>query len=279
MFSPASILAVTAFALGVVEAAAYWWMHPAPAGLDQPVLSYIPGSGSQTSISAERSTESKSSPSTSSSSPATINPQLSTAPPSIDHQSSFIDHRSSSSTTPLPEIYAQAAPMLRCSSGQVSRVRIDEALSLHIAFFEWDGTDTGSVLEAFRHLPESCMGSIGMILVSKEKPIRYRVGTETLLFDHTIFREPGPHGGLAALAPQIHAFRAIWVAGMAHPNARQGIGGDEFDHLRTIRLKSALTRFRPAHARVVQGAVRGSPTPEAAWQAFESAMLQDLTFQ
>ena len=68
--------------------------------------------------------------------------------------------------------------MLRCSSGQVFLVRPNDSLTLHCAFFEWDGTDTGSVLEAFRHMPEACMGSIGMQLVSKEKPIPYTVGLD-----------------------------------------------------------------------------------------------------
>jgi hypothetical protein len=169
--------------------------------------------------------------------------------------------------------------MLRCSSGQVFHAQLDETLGLHLAFFEWNDTDTGSVLEAFRHMPEACMGSIGMALVSTEKPIRYQIGDESLVFDHTIFREPAQGGGLAALGPQVHAFRGIWVAGMADSNARQGIGGDEFDSLRAIRLKSALTRFRPTHARVIQGAVRGATNGEAAWAVFEGTMLKDLKFQ
>ena len=62
-------------------------------------------------------------------------------------------------------------------------------------------------------------------------------------------------------------------------DARQGLGGDEFDRLRTIRLKSAINRFRPGHARVIQGAVRGIPDPDLAWEAFEKTMLKDLTFK
>ena len=42
MSSPASILATIVLALGAVEATAYWWMHPAPAGRGQPVLVYHP---------------------------------------------------------------------------------------------------------------------------------------------------------------------------------------------------------------------------------------------
>ena len=168
--------------------------------------------------------------------------------------------------------------MLRCSSGQVFYVKLDDSISMHLAFFEWDGTDTGSVLEAFRHQPEACLGSLGMTLLSTQPSIPYQVGDCTLLFDHTIFRDPGPTGARAAFNSQVHAFRAIWVASLTHADARSGLDGDSFERLRTIRLKSAFTRFRPAHARVVQAAVRGAANADSAWLAFQSAMLVDLSF-
>ncbi len=232
--------------------------------------------------------------------------------------------------------------MLRCTGGQVWLSQPNDAITLHLAWFEWDGTDTGSVLEAFRHLPEACMGSIGMTLVSKEKPILYTVrGQETevrdqeeaeirdqessgarwtgairdvprrgtaggrdqtgdrdqeesssstdhrslitdhsLSFDHTIFTDPAQAGGSALFRPQlVHSFRAVWVAGLDNADARAGLGGESFANLRSIRLTSALHRYRPEHARVIQGAVRGAPTAEAAWQAFEAAMLVDLKME
>ena len=139
-----TILAVL-LALGSVEGLAWWWMNPAHAETAEPVLTFRPGIVSE-----------------------------STPAPSPNPQSPISNL--SSSPTPLPEIYRQAAPMLRCTSGQVFHVQIHETASLHGAFFEWDGTDTGSVLEAFRHMPEACLGSIGMQLVSKEKPIPFQVG-------------------------------------------------------------------------------------------------------
>lgn len=243
---------------------AYWWMHPPPSDQGERVLVYRP----------------------------VARPTTGPAP----------------ATTSLPEIYASAAPMLRCTGGQVFHSQINRSLGLHLAFFEWDGTDTGSVLEAFRHMPEACMGAIGMKLISKEQPIFYEVGppslnqalttppvirnpskknqsakinqpSSTLVFDHTIFREAGQGGGLLTPGAIVHSFRCVWVSGISLSDARSGLGGDEFNRLRTIRLKSAFTRFRPKHARVIQGAVRGASTGEDAWAAFQKAILVDLAFE
>jgi hypothetical protein len=179
--------------------------------------------------------------------------------------------------TPLPELYTKTAPMLRCSGGQVFTANdSDDSLSLYLAFFEWDDTDTGSVLEAFRHLPEVCMGSIGLKLVATEPPQTYRVGDLTLSFDHTVFRDPGQDGRMELPGSLVHSFRAVWVAGLEGTNGRQGVLGNSLDQLRRIRINSALTRFRPTHARVIQGSVRGAPNSAAAWAAFETAMLRDL---
>ena len=298
-------------ALGAVEATAYWWMHPAPDDSQDPVLVYRPGNHAQPTRIPNQSSQLTNQ--------GEASAQDSSPPPTINHQPS-----TSPSLTPLPEVYQQAAPMLRCTSGQVFHTQFgDESVGLHLAFFEWDGADTGSVLEAFRHMPEACMGSIGMTLVEKRVPRAYGVGGEetadrrsevgdqqggnagqkpatssrstlnpqlstlnsppstsstTLLFDHTVFREPGEGGGPLAVGPLVHAFRAVWVAGLKSADARQGIGGDDFDRLRTIRLKSAVSRFRPTHARVIQAAVRGAADGEAAWHAFEQTMLADLRF-
>ncbi len=120
------------------------------------------------------------------------------------------------------------------------------------------------------------MGSIGMKLVAAEPPQTYRVDHLTLAFDHTVFRDPGQDGRLDLPGSLVHSFRAVWVAGFDNTNARQGMLGNSLDQLRRIRINSALTRFRPAHARVIQGSVRGAPSSAAAWEAFKTVMLRDL---
>jgi hypothetical protein len=92
---------------------------------------------------------------------------------------------------------------------------------------------------------------------------------QTLLFDHTIFRDPA---GIT-----VHAFKGTWVSGASSLIGDGARGGVE--QWNQLRWKSAFKRFHPAYARVAQGAVRGIPNPDVAWEAFESAMLADLKFQ
>jgi hypothetical protein len=322
MRRPILTIAVIVCLLGAVEATAYWWMHPAPAGLGQPVLVYRPGVVKELSVVRGQSSEKESSEnselaaqSASLASLSTINPQLST-----------------SSLTPLPEVVAAALPSLRCSTGTAARIDRDDGATIHLAFFEWDLADSTNVLEAFKHLPDECMGSIGMTLIEKRAPRSYVVGGQrtgsggpetadrgaevgdqrgadagaqstspssqqntknedqtilrsssslstinsqlstsstTLVFDHTVFRDPA---GVI-----IHAFKGTWVSGASNLLG-DGLRGGA-DQWRQIRWKSALKRFRPAHARVAQGAVRGIPNPDFAWEAFEAAMIADLRFQ
>lgn len=295
--SSVTVIVTTLAALAGVEAMAWCWMNPPHPTTPEPVLQY------------HRPAPTANCP----------QPTANRPPPSANRPPT---------TTPLPELYRQSAPMLRCSTGEVCRVDTDDHLTLHLAFFEWNDTDTGSVLEAFRHMPEACMGSIGMKLLSKEKPIPYTIAgplaansgdcqkneqapgqdetslrnpsstanrqpptanrpqptanpslSPTLLFDHTVFQDPGDTSTPTALNPRVHAYRAIWVSGTAQADARQGMDGQQIERLRSIRLKSALTRYRPRHARVIQGAVRGALTPEAAWQAFEQTMLVNLKME
>lgn len=331
-------------------------MHPAPAGLGEPVLVYRPQEVKAEKLRTEKlRTESRGArwtgairdvPGTvtaggrdqklneeanaQSSSPlSTLNSQ-----PSSSQDSSLSASQpfsvSASTLTPLPDVVASALPSLRCTTGTAARIDRDDDVTLHIAFFEWDLTSSTNVLEAFKHLPEECMGSIGMTLIEKAPVRTFEVrgqGAEdrlsvvggplsekelaaedrlsvvsgqlsatenrqpttdhssspsdnrqlttdnssspTLSFDHTVFRDPR--------GVMVHAFKGTWVSGatdLLGPGVRGGV-----EQWNEIRRKAAFKRFRPAHARVIQGAVRGIPDADLAWQAFEEAMLKDLSFQ
>ena len=252
-----------------------------------------------------------------------------------------------SSITPLPEVVSRSIPSLRCSSGIAARIDRPDGITVHAAFFEWDRQSSTNVLEAFKHLPDECMGAIGMTLVKKHPPRTYvvrgqetgdrgqrtearsqgagdrdqetvgpdrragrdsangansestatqsppstkhqgqgtnisspsspnlespisNIPSSTLTFDHTEFLDP--------TGKPVHAFKGVWVSGAANLLGDGTRGGVE--QWNQLRWKAALKRFRPAHARTAQGAVRGIANPDRAWEIFQESMLRDLTFE
>ena len=232
--------------LACVEALAWWWMNP-PGGDAERVLGYRPGQ-----VAAGNEGE------------------------AADAGGFALTQR-----TPLPGLVEKSLPVLRCSAGRVFHGVTRNGLSLHLAWFEWQDADTGSVMEAFRHVPEDCLGAIGMTFVSREPARAYVLEGETLWFDHTTFRDPVQSllpGGVAQ-GGLVHAFRAVWVAGRGADKPSTGVLGATADDLRSLRLQSALRRYRPGHARVIQAAVRGTADGEVAWRAFEQSLLRDLAWE
>jgi len=69
----------------------------------------------------------------------------------------------------------------------------------------------------------------------------------------------------------------FWVSGADNLlGDRLRSGADQW---RSVRFKAAFKRFRPAYARVAQGAVRSIVNPDLAWEAFEKAMLGELRLE
>lgn len=233
-----SLIIVTALvvSLGFVEGFSYWWMHPSVSDAGQPKLVYTPPL-----------------PNDGKTSPAV---DLATA----------LEGAETDLVTLLPEIVEKTRETLYCSSGTVAKIERANGVVMHVAFFEWNSADATNVLEAFKHLPDECMGSIGMKLLSKMPARSYQVENEELLFDHTMFRDP--------VGQIIHAFKGTWVSGATKVIGKDFRGGA--DQWRQIRLKAAQHRFNPSYARVAQGAVRGIADPQLAWQAFEDGMLKNL---
>jgi len=246
---PAAIILAIVLALSSTEGLAYWWMHPAPAGLGQPVLCYRPLPSRSAGVPPASSLH---------------NPQSTI----LDPQSSSSTD-SSSSFTPLPDVVTKSLPSLHCSTGTAARIDLNDGATVNLAFFEWDLVDTTNVLEAYKHLPDECMGSIGMKLIEHQPPRSCEVGGETLTFDHTVFRDPR---GII-----VHAFKGTWVSGAVSLLGNGVRGGSE--QWNQLRWRAGLKRFHPAYARVAQGAVHGIQKPDIAWQTFHDTMLVDLTFE
>ena len=275
----AVILAIV-LVLAAEESLAYWWMHPAPAGLGQPVLCYRPNPSRSAGVppassfhdpQAASSTDNSSTDHRSLTTDHSSSPLLSEtsrrAEAVAPYRSLISDH--SSSYTSLPEVVSKCQPSLRCTTGTAARLDLDDNTTIHLAFFEWDLADSTNVLEAYKHLPDECMGSIGMTLIEHRPPRAYQIGGETLTFDHTIFRDPRN--------AIVHAFKGTWVSG-ASSLLGNGVRGGAVQ-ARQLRWRAGLNRFHPAYARVAQGAVRGTQNPDQAWQAFQDAMLVDLNFE
>lgn len=175
--------------------------------------------------------------------------------------------------TARPDSYARSAPMLRCSSGGVWTVEPDEGAPMFLAFFSWDATETGAMLEGFKHMPEECLGAAGLRLLRIEKPKELELEDGTrLVFDHTVFRHGAASGPHPELDPQIHAFKAVWLSTDGTSRLRDGLFGAGQKDLREIRWRAALSRFRPASTRVVQGAVHGAADGDDAWRKFAAQL-------
>jgi hypothetical protein len=213
-------------ALLLVEGLAWWWMNPRPAGEGDAVLAHRMPAMPVSQDAADRS----------------------------------------ESWAPLPEVVMRSLEPLRCSDGEAGRIRRADGATIHYAFFEWNHLKTGSMIEAFKHLPEECLGSIGMVFREHLPNRRYAIEGEELEFTHDVFSD--------TTGSEVHSFKAVWVSGMKSLLGDGLRGGAA--QWRTVRLRAAASRFRPAYVRVAQGAVRGVDGPDEAWRSFEEAFLRDL---
>ncbi|MCW1887306.1 hypothetical protein OKA04_21390 [Luteolibacter flavescens] len=169
--------------------------------------------------------------------------------------------------------FRKVRPALQCSRGLIADIAEKDRPDVRVAWFAWDNTSTGNTMEAFKHMPDQCMGGIGMKLEKAYDARRFVSSGNTLVFDSTLFRPLG--GGVS-----VHVFKCVWVEGLESPDLRNGIvWGSSGTQLRRLRLSSAATRFKPRHTRVVMGAVVGVPSEQLAWHRFSTAVLGNLKWQ
>jgi exosortase len=167
--------------------------------------------------------------------------------------------------------FEKIRPALRCSSGWQAAVGEDlGARRIRAGWFAWDSTDSRSVLEAFQHTPEVCMGGIGWTLVSQGNPRTFRWADGSLDFDVTVFSAPSMVG-------RLYVFKSVWISEPGSSSLRGGIAGmGSTKALRSLQLAMAWNRFRPDHARVLMGVISGEDDEAAAWQRFRTEVLAGL---
>lgn len=170
----------------------------------------------------------------------------------------------------LPKLLEQSIRTLKCSTGSVSCLKLEDGVSIHVAYFEWDGSDRQvNPLEAFKHLPEQCLGSIGMKLVRDYGNHTMVVDGIALNFKQLLFQN--------AMGRPVHSFKAVSVTGATSLISDGSQGG--FEEWRELRWKAALLRFKPSRVSVIQGAVHDVVSPNHAWSIFKETVLPDLVLE
>jgi hypothetical protein len=160
------------------------------------------------------------------------------------------------------EAYDEVDDTLRCSSGWVGNVE-SGGRPVRISFFRWDQVSTINTLDVFNHMPEICMGSVGMRLQRVHEPRILEIDGRSIKFDVTFFR---PENGMGST----YVYKCYFVAGEEEFDLREGYSGVRFQDLRKFRLMLTWRRFRPPYSRVLMGGISGVPTEELAWQEFRS---------
>lgn len=171
------------------------------------------------------------------------------------------------------EDYDKARESLMCSGGWIGRVGGKDEPAVHLSWVEWDRTGVANTLEAFRHLPEECMGSIGMVQEEVYPTREAGTGERRMVFDSTLFR---PERG----GPAMYVFKAVWVSGIGGMSQRGEFFGVDLGTINrsrlVMRLASTLHRFKPDHTRVLMVGVTGLPSEELAWKLVSRKILPQI---
>lgn len=174
---------------------------------------------------------------------------------------------------PRQDDYEKAREQLMCSDGWIGSVGGDNAPRVDLSWVEWDHQNTANTLEAFRHLPEECMGSIGMVQEKVYPPREAGTGERRMVFDSSQFRSQ--HGG-----PAMYVFKTVWVSGTGAMSLRGEFLGFDLGTINrsrgAIRMASALHRFKPDYTRVFMAGVTGLPSEELAWRHFSREILPQI---
>lgn len=213
-------------ALAITELVAWWWMNPPLGHGASPLLSW----------KAER----------------------------LGGKDSEFQSENKAKISWHPELVKEYQGNLHCSSGSICKITKNDDMVIHAALFQWDSSSANAI-EAFRHRPDECLGSIGMKFIKAYPNKNFSLADEQLVFAHTLFRDP--------MGIPIHAFKATWVAGKSSEFSFMLGNEKEWHEQRSL---AAWKRFKPDHAQVVQGTIRSVYDPEKAWLIFQESVLSAL---
>lgn len=178
------------------------------------------------------------------------------------------------SIVPLSKDFQDVKRKLKCSEGQIAKLDFAEGNSAYIAYFEWNKVSVAAQLHALDHLPERCMGSSGLVLLSFEPTKTFVLEDQRIHFDHTVFRDP--KGKI------VHVFKAPWMEDSPHllseTRELRSLTGTRLSALNWKEPLGTLKNMRPAsrYARVIMGTFTDFPDGSSAWEAFEKTILSRL---
>ncbi len=165
--------------------------------------------------------------------------------------------------------YDEVKGELMCNGGWIGKQAGEGMPSTSLVWIEWDRTSSRNTLEAFRHMPEQCLGSIGMKLERSYPRRVYGSGEQQLVFDTTLFRPL--RGGTS-----MFVYKAVWISGLVGADIRENVLATNYMDLGALRFAAATHRFNPEHTRVLMAGVSGLPSEELAWKSFSRKILPQI---
>ncbi len=199
-----------------------------------------------------------------------MNPPRPDGPVAIPHFSPPVVDRT---FEPNQKDFDAAKVQLMCSGGWSGKRGGDAQPLTRLSWVEWDRTSVANTLEAFRHVPEECMGSVGMTQEKVYPPREAGSGERRMVFDSALFRAQRGGAGM-------YVFKTVWASGTGSFSLRGDFFGFDLGTINRsrlmMRLATTLHRFKPEHTRVLMAGVTGLPSEELAWEHFSREILPQV---
>lgn len=174
-----------------------------------------------------------------------------------------VDSPASQKVDPNPK----AIKMLKPESFLAGWIAADNG-KVNVNYIEWDQAKKGGLSHALGHAPEVCMSGVGDGVEAFLAERSIIVDSEKLVFDATQFRDEE--------GEPLFVYKLVWVSKMKARNMVQR--KDRVWETRLERVKMAMNRQYPDHARTLMLGVFGAEDEQQAWELVEEHVLGDLSF-
>lgn len=165
------------------------------------------------------------------------------------------------SKQPAAKDFQKAIEQYKADRGAELKIDRPDKAKLIVFYFEWDRIEHGPIVTIAGHLPEECNVAAGFDFQGRLENRTYqRLGQDPLSYDATRFVAPS--------GQTVYVFKGAWIQGVGSWNL-----SDVYS--RSQRLRGIFNKQVSA-ARILQAGVFGALNEEAAWQIFQSEVLDQL---